>query len=370
MLFAAAWFAVGLVIGLVGESWWWAFAAVLWLVGLLISLRSNGEFLLWVWDEVHSQDRKAPFVGRPQPLVSHHQRARLRDVIPGDWVCDYEDHKIKLDEAEREYQRRRADRLADQQMRKYLRPATRPTTRPATRHASPRSAAPLDVAVSPRIIGTQTPEILPPIHRVEPAKDWMQVLSIVPTSDGKDAELGLLHRKKLTSPLERWYYHGPGPGADELQSEDPTLAELMRLLRSGDSTYRESEIVGRLRASGHSIVFVRRAIAAAVAVGLARRMHHPGWRAEVLTGAFGLGERASAGHRSCYLELTGTGRAWLEAGDPKMVSRRPKWRLNDDCRICGAPVVKAVKMFEDDPRCDQCREFPGGDYISPEGDKY
>ena len=370
MLFAAGWILIGFVIGFVGESWWWAFAAILWLVGLL-ALRSDGEGLLWAWDEVRSQDRKAPFAGRPQLLSGHDQRARLRDVNPGDWICDYEDHKIKLDEAERDYQRRRADRLDDQRMRDFMRPATtRTTTRPATRYSSRADAVPLDVTMSSGIPNPQTQETLPPIQRVEPAKDWMQVLSIVPTPEGNDAELGLLHRNKLTSPLERWYYHSLGPSADGLPSEDPALAELMRLLRSADSAYRESEIVGRLRESGCSVVLIRRAIAAAVVVGLARRVRGPGWTAELLTGAFGLGEGSSGGHRSCYLELTETGRAWLEAGDPKLVPRRPKWHLQLDCRYCGAPVITAVKIFEDDPRCDQCGKFPGGNYVSPEGDKY
>jgi hypothetical protein len=369
-LFAAGWFLTGLVIGFAGESWWWAFAAVLWTAGLL-ALRSNGECLLWAWDEIRNQDRKAPFVGRPQPLSGRDQRARLRDVSPGDWICDYEDHKIKLDEAEREYQRRRADRLADQQMRNSLRSATAPTTtRPATRYSSRGDAAPLAVPMSSGIPSREPQEDLPPIQRVEPAKDWMQVLSLVPTSEGNDVELGLLHRKKLTSPLERWYYRSPGVSTDGLQSEDPTLTELMRLLQSTDSAYRESEIISRLRGSGCSAVLIRRAIVAAVTVGLARRVRYPGWTAELLTGAFGLGERTSAGHRSCYLELTETGRAWLEAGSPKLVPRRPKWRLKRDCRYCGAPVTTAIKMFEDDPRCDLCGKFPGGNYISPEGGKY
>ena len=83
-----------------------------------------------------------------------------------------------------------------------------------------------------------------------------------------------------------------------LQPEDPTLTELMRLLQSTDSAYRESEIISRLRGSGCSAVLIRRAIVAAVTVGLARRVRYPGWTAELLTGAFGLGERTSAGHRN------------------------------------------------------------------------
>jgi hypothetical protein len=360
-LFVAGWMAVGLVIGLVGESWWWAVAAVLMLVGL-VALRSNGECLLWAWDEVRSQGRKASFVGRPQPLSGHDQRVRLRDVSPGDWICDYEDHKLKLDDAEREYQRRRADQIADQQLRKDSRPtAIRTNIRPATRRLPVRDAAPRDLTMSSGILGRDTPEVVPAVQRVAPAKDWMQVLSTVPTSDGRDVELGLLHRKKLTAPLERWYYHVPG--ADGPESEDPALADLMSLLRSSDSAYRESELVGKLSGSGHSVGYVRRALCAAVAIGLARRVHHPGWSTEVLTGAFGFGEPPSAGHRSCFLELTGVGRAWLEAGDAKQEPRRLRWRLKERCQNCGAPV-KAAKMFEDYPECDRCDEFPGGNYIS------
>jgi hypothetical protein len=366
ILFATGWIAVGLVIGLAGGSWWWAAAAVLMLVGLL-ALRSNGECLLWTWDEIHSQARKASFAGRSRPLSSHDQRVRLRDVGPGDWICDYDDHRLKLDEAEREYQRRRADQIADQQLRKHFRPTTtRPTIGPAARHSSLDGPAPLDLTRSPGILSPDIPEILPAIQRNEPAKDWMQVLFIVPTSDGKDAELGLLHRKNLTAPLERWYYHRPG--ADGPESEDPALAELMSLLRSSDGACRESEIAGKLRGSGHSVVFIRRAIAAAITIGLARRVRHRSWGTEVLTGAFGVGEPPGTGHRSCFLELTGAGRAWLEAGDPKPEPRRPRWRLKQRCQHCGAPV-KAAKMFEDDPQCDRCQEFPGGNYISADEEK-
>jgi len=365
-LFVAGWMAVGLAIGLVGESWWWAVAAVLMLVGL-VALRSNGECLLWAWDEARSQDRKASFVGHPQPPSSHDQRVRLRDVSPGDWICDYEDHKLKLDEAERAYRRRRADQIADQQLRKHSRPtAIRTNIRSATPQSSLGDAAPLNLTMSFDILGRDTPEGVPAIQRAEPAKDWMQVLATVPTSDGRDVELGLLHRKNLTAPLERWYYHGPG--ADGPESEDPALAELMSLLRSSDSAHRESEIVDKLRGSGHSVVFIRRALSAAIAIGLARRVRHPGWSTEVLTGAFGFAEPPSAGHRSCFLELTGDGRVWLEAGDSKQEHRRPRWRLKERCQNCGAPV-KAARMFEDYPQCDRCDEFPGGNYISAHEEK-
>lgn len=362
ILFAAGWLAVGLAVGLIGESWWWAVAAVLLSIGLL-ALRSDGECLLWAWDEINGKDRPAPFAGRPRPRLSQDRRVRLRDVSPGDWICDYEDHKIKLDEAEREYQRRREDQMAAWESRRQLRPVT--TRTPSARSSGARHPGPEPSDV----LRPDVPEILPPIQRSQPAEDWMQVLSIVRTRDGKDAELGLLHRKGLTSPLERWYYHGPGANADGPQPEDATLAELLSLLRSGEDAQRESELAGKLRRSGHSVALIRRALAAAIAVGLAGRGRQPGWKTEVLAGAFGLGEQPGAGHRKCFIKLTANGRAWLEAGDPKPVRRRPKWRLKERCTHCGAPV-KAASMFEGDPRCNRCGEFPGGEYLSPGEDEY
>jgi hypothetical protein len=351
----------GLVIGLVGGALWWILAVIFLLAGLQAG-RADGASLLWARDELREKEERTSYVFWPRPHDSKdNDLVRASDIEPGDWICDRDKYQIRLDESTRNYQRKRMEELTRQEIRKQ---SQRPRIGPLGSYSvlSPDKAS-LDLRRRSDYLDISLP-LLP----TEPLMEWEQVVTILPSRNGKGVELGLLHGEKLTySPVDRWYYRRRrrALGADLADAEDLAVIELMNFLTRDEGTSRESNVVGRLMGAGHSRQSIRRAIGSVLATGLATRVRDGGWWHEIFTALFHIGE-ATAGHKSCVIKLTNCGRAWVKAGDLKPERRRAKWYLPEKCPYCGAPVAQAVQAFADSPQCDSCRHPLPVQAVSPE----
>lgn len=289
--------------------------------GVVGGLRSNGRHLLWLWSDTIGRPRAPGSVLGvvPPDLGTGSSKCVPASAIgPGDWICDWEDHKRDLLENEeaRERLARSRGRIWEESSDEGIN------------------------SFSESYSGSAQDPLAPP----EPVPRFSQVLAILPAMDGMLLELGLAGADRTRVVPNRPYYcreavtPRPAPQASKSKSSAP-VEELVSLLPRDRTAKPERALVLRLIDDGYDEPTIWNAIRACRAAGLISVDHAAfGWAVEAFLGIFKL--RADAnGHDRCLIALTKLGRIWVEAGDPKRSTTPTSWEVLMGDKVMGDKVA-------------------------------